>query len=147
MQGSYCVYKKNQCPSGMKSGFIKWDDEDRLTVNMHAGILPDGTFDSNTKIFYCCQDQGRWSESIELPVDRPFYLLPHNSSNCQRVKGAVSTLEYITYDTENFANIDKLNGSHVFARENEYGLTIYYCYYVGKIFIFQFTTDVHADTL
>ena len=135
----YCIYKKNQCPSGMKDGFIKWDDEDNPNKdgNDKHGILPDGEFgttdgnDFDTKISYCCIDQGDWKQSIELPVNEPFYLLPHQSKNCQRVKGALSTLEHITYDTEDSNNHDALQGSHAY-KDDVNGLpTIYYCYYKG----------------
>ena len=101
----------------MKSGSIKWDDEDGTNKNSKGGTLPNGTFDDDTLIVYCCQDQGRWSDSIELPLDKPFYLLPHNSRNCQRVKGAKTTLEYIIYDTENDNNYDDFSQSHVFTNK------------------------------
>jgi hypothetical protein len=57
----------------MKSGSIKWDDEDGTNKNSKGGTLPNGTFDDDTLIEYCCQDQGLWSDSIELPLDKPFY--------------------------------------------------------------------------
>jgi hypothetical protein len=44
-------------------------------------------------------------------------LLPHNSRNCQRVKGAKTTLEYIIYDTENDNNYDDFSQSHVFTNK------------------------------
>ena len=131
--GSYCVYRKNQCPSGMKKGSIKWDDEDSNNDNKKSGILPDGTFDQDTIIEYCCQDQGVWTNSIELPVDKPFYLLPHASINCQRVKGAINTLDYITYDTEEENNHDDFTPSHAFTVNGKGLPKIYYCYYEGEI--------------
>ena len=127
------MYKKYQCPFGMKSGFIEWDDDDiNPNKNNVSGTLPNGTFDQDTIIRYCCQDQGRWTDSIELPVDKPFYLLPH-SSHCQRVKGAISTLDYIIYDTENNNNYDKFSQYHVFTNKDKNLPKIYYCYYKGKI--------------
>ncbi|XP_028403866.1 uncharacterized protein LOC114526459 [Dendronephthya gigantea] len=133
--GSYCVYKKNQqCPSGMKtqSGYIKWDDEDTKNKNSKYGTLPEGTYDQDTKIFYCCNDRGQWNDAIELPVDKPFYLLPFNSNNCQRVNGAISSLDYIVYDTEETQNHDDFSqGPRVFSDSNKGLPKIYYCYYEG----------------
>ena len=131
------MYLKYQCPSGMKSGAIKWDDEDTSNNNMHGGILPNGTFNRHeTLIEYCCQDQGHWNDSIELPVDKPFYLLPYNSQNCQRVKGAISTLDYIIYDTEEDNNYDSFTSSHVFTDKNKGLPKIFYCYYKGKVYLY-----------
>jgi hypothetical protein len=117
----------------MNSGSIKWDDEDSQNNNSFGGTLPDGTFNSDTLIEFCCQNQGLWSNSIQLPVDKPFYLLPRNSQNCQRVKGAISTLDYIIFDTEDSNNHDTFIPSHVFAIKDKGLPKIYYCYYRGKI--------------
>ena len=120
----------------MFDGSIKWDDEDYQNRNYQSGILPDGTYGyhyGTTTIEYCCQDEGYWFNSIELPVDRPFYLLPHKSPNCQRVKWALSSLEYIVYDTENDDNSDTFSGSHVFTNKVKSLPKIYYCYYEGMI--------------
>jgi hypothetical protein len=117
----------------MNSGSIKWDDEDSQNNNSFGGTLPDGNFDGDTLIEFCCQNQGLWSNSIQLPVDKPFYLLPRNSQNCQRVKGAISTLDYIIFDTEDSNNHDTFILSHVFAIEDKSLPKIYYCYYRGKI--------------
>ena len=134
----------------MTQGAIQWDDEDALLFttnkNEHGGTLPDGVYDSNTKINYCCQNMGKWSGPIDLPIDRPFYLLPHNSSTiprCQRVKWAVSWLDYIDYDTTDVNSVDKSYGSHVFFERIRSSsvipfpstfLRVHYCYYEGISF-------------
>ena len=117
----------------MQTGSIKWDDEDTNNKNKESSTyyLPDGTYGDNTLIRYCCQNEGYWFNSIELPVDRPFYLLPHKSPNCQRVKWALSSLEYIVYDTENYSNVDQFSRSHVFTNKVKSLPKIYYCYYEG----------------
>ena len=75
----------------MKEGSILWDDEDEPNndKNDKHGTLPDGEYGESyhfaTKIFCCCHDQGKWNNAIELPINEPFYLLPHQSDNCQRV--------------------------------------------------------------
>jgi hypothetical protein len=120
----------------MKEGSITWDDEDSPNngANNFHGILPDGEFgvgDHKTKISYCCNDQGDWRQSIELPIHQSFYLLPHQTNNCQRVKGALSTLEKITYDTEEVNNYDEFQGRHAYTDALKGKPTVYYCYYKG----------------
>lgn len=118
-------------------GYIKWDDEDDANNdhNDKDGILPAGFYGSDTQIYYCCNDHGEWSQSIELPVGEPFYLLPFQSDNCQRVKWALSTLGSITYDTEDNNNYDAFHGSYVYTTGDKGIPTIYYCYYKGTVHV------------
>ena len=122
----------------MSDGFIHWDDEDVSNANEQNGILPEGTYNADTEIYFCCRDQGNWYNPIELPVDVPIFLLPYNSKNCQRVKWAMSTQQYITYDTEDDRNEDNFHQKHVYA-ENKGNInnlpTIYYCYYEGTFIV------------
>jgi hypothetical protein len=116
----------------MRSGWVKWDDENNNNENRKIGYLPDGSYDKDTKIEYCCQTDGNWYDSIELPVSRPFYLLTSNSTDtpeCQMVKWAFSYLEYIVFDTEDNNNNDDQGGEHLFVD----GEKKYYCYYEGTL--------------
>ena len=120
----------------MLSGSIKWDDEGKgpHNLNQALGTLPKGSYTYDTKIFYCCQNEGTWHDVIELPTASPFYLLPYKSSSqnlpeCQRIKFARATLEYIRYDTEHSQNKDVFNGHHVFTDEWP---KVYYCYYESR---------------
>ena len=110
-----------------------WDDEDYKNKNKKGGILPDGVYNADTKIYYCCQTNGNWFDSIELPVSKPFYLLPSNSvrdgPKCQMVKWAVSYLEYIVFDTNDQYNGDTQSRAHLFLQ----GRKLYYCYYEGRL--------------
>jgi hypothetical protein len=81
---------------------------------------------------YCCQTDGNWYYSIELPVSQPFYLLTSSSTDtpkCQMVKWAFSYLEYIVFDTEDDNNYDNQGGEHLFLD----GDKKYYCYYEGTL--------------
>lgn len=40
---------------GFSSGSIYWDDEDTYNMNGKGGYLPSGSFDSDTRINYCCR--------------------------------------------------------------------------------------------
>ena len=132
----YCIYKKGQCPSGMNEGSIRWDDEDdpNKDSNDKCCTLPDGEYSKHiTTIFYCCNGGGDWRKSIDLPINEPFYLLPYMSDNCQRVKEAISVLEYITFDTEENNNFDEFKGSYGYTTEIQGIPTVYYCYYKGIV--------------
>jgi hypothetical protein len=130
LTGSYCIYKNGTCPKDMASGWVTWDDENNDNDNSKAGYLPDGSYDENTTIEYCCQTDGNWYDSIELPVSQPFYLLTFSSTDtpkCQMVKWALSYLEYIVFDTEDSTNKDGQGGEHLFLA----GRKLFYCYYEG----------------
>ena len=116
----------------MVDGLIMWDDEDDNVGNDMKGYIPDFDsgfyYDNDTLLYYCCQNKGKWYNSIQLPTEKPFYLLPYGSPNCQRVMGAVSSLEYIVYDTEDFS---WFYGNHVYTDESRSLPKIFYCYYEG----------------
>lgn len=123
----------------MVEGSILWDDEDNHNGNAKEGSLPDLTiyyydYYKDTKLYYCCQTQGEWYKPITLPTNKPFYLLPYGSQNCQRVSWTVSSLEYIVYDTEDDNNGDLFEGHHVFNDQVKSLPKVYYCYYEGIAF-------------
>ncbi|XP_028399737.1 uncharacterized protein LOC114523097 isoform X2 [Dendronephthya gigantea] len=129
--GEYCIYKSedSRCPEDMSSGWVKWNDEDWANANNKGGSLPQGVYNNETLIHYCCQTNGKWSDSIELPVNQPFYLLTTNSvetPKCQMVKWANSRLEYVVFDTEKMSNGEFQKGDHVFIKPRR---KVYYCYY------------------
>ena len=109
-----------------------WDDEDDNNNNGAGGKLPDGVYDRNTKIFFCCRTDGSKSDPISLPVSTPFYLLAYGSSECQWVKDASSTKEFIAFDAEDDDNFDDWGGSFPYipgiAGQTTY-VKITYCYY------------------
>ena len=43
--GQYGIYERGQCPSGLKEGFVRWDDDDvkpsRINDNEKGGSFPD----------------------------------------------------------------------------------------------------------
>ena len=138
--GSYCIYRQNWlCPYGMIGGSITWDDEDIDNKNSNGGHLPDLQTDTSfgsSALYYCCQNKREWYKPIKLPTEIPFYLLPFQSKNCQRVKWAVSSLEYIIYDTEDYQNGDLFYKYHVYTDETKSLPKMFYCYYEGTDYIF-----------
>ncbi|PFX22967.1 Deleted in malignant brain tumors 1 protein [Stylophora pistillata] len=127
--GEYCIYQKGyDCPYGLLSGWVYWDDEDGTNKNSYNGVLPEGVFDHDTKIFYCCQNtKDGYKEPIKLPFASPFYLIafrPH----CQEVLHTIHKKEYIKYDTENYDNRDRKSFPYPFGADF-HEPQIYYCYY------------------
>ncbi|XP_078352616.1 uncharacterized protein LOC144637424 isoform X2 [Oculina patagonica] len=129
--GKYCIYKgRRQCPPGLTSGDVFWDDEDKWNSNNYEGTLPDGRYDHNTWIYFCCKTDGDKDDPVLLPAKSPFYLLAYESAKCQMVKWAMATVEWIYYDTEDWNNGDGVTGAY----PHEAGKihpTIYYCHYRG----------------
>ena len=133
--GQYCIYKKGSaCPKGLQEGWVLWDDEngkDGVNLNFQSGSVPNGNYNQDTKIYFCCQTVGSSSTPVELPIDKPFYLIAFNNKQCQEVLKAIHTMEFIRYDTENTNNHDKQNYPYPYSADLHLPY-IYYCYYQGK---------------
>lgn len=130
--GKYCIYKYGEsCPKGLKTGSFHWDDINDNNRNDYGGVLPEGRYDNDTTIMYCCQDSGDMNQPIDLPFDKPFFLLPYKIAICQHVKWTVRSLEKIVYDTEGDNNSDSSKGHHGYVKQKNSLATAYYCYYKG----------------
>ena len=130
--GQYCIFKKGNCPKGLKKGYVFWDDENGKNINKKGGTLPDGIYDQDTLVYYCCRTDGDKYTPIPLPVISPFYLKAFNTSECQRVEGAIATEEFIRFDTEDSRNKDRQNGSYPYGA----GIAnhrLLYCYYESRL--------------
>ncbi|XP_031553682.1 uncharacterized protein LOC116290721 [Actinia tenebrosa] len=123
--GQYCIYKGllRTCPPGFVQGSIGWKNKDAPNDNHHSGMVPSGVFSTSTRINYCCKVDGSKENSISLPVNRPFLLLAYNSSECQSVKWARTTQEYLRFSVQEKMTF---RGFHPFVDDN-YALR--YCYY------------------
>ncbi|XP_067676943.1 uncharacterized protein [Haliotis asinina] len=126
--GDYCILKYGNCPSGFRDGYIQLDDNDVPNRNSHGGTLPDGDFGKNTRIDFCCRDDGMPTNPVYLPTEKPFYLFLYNRG-CQNVHGMTLTTEYLIYDTEDTTTRDHFGGSHpgIFYTGRKPG--IHFCYY------------------
>ena len=129
--GQYCIFKKGDCPKGLKKGYVFWDDENGKNINKKGGTLPDGIYDQDTLVYYCCRTDGDKYTPISLPVISPFYLKAFNTSECQRVEGAIATKEFIRFDTEDSGNKDRQNGSYPYGAGIANHLLLY-CYYESR---------------
>jgi len=129
--GQYCIYKKGNCSVNLNYGFVFWDDDDTLAnMNSESGTLPDGEYGTDTEIDFCCSTDGNKDKPVVLPTKEPFYLLAYKLPRCQMVKWAVSTLEWIYYDTEHRRNFDDREGAYPYNAATDHP-TIYYYHYRG----------------
>ncbi|XP_067028775.1 CUB and sushi domain-containing protein 3-like isoform X3 [Acropora muricata] len=129
--GQYCIYKKGNCPEHLNYGFVYWDDDDIYdNKNSKSGTLPDGVYNTDTEIEFCCRTDGNKDRPVALPTQEPFYLLAYKLPRCQMVKWAVSRLEWIYYDTDDWSNRDNRGGVFPYNAATQHP-TIYYCYYRG----------------
>lgn len=132
-EGEYCIYQKgSSCPAGMNSGSLLWDDENGVngSKNFRNGTLPKGVYNHDTKIFFCCQKSGSYNVPIELPTDKPFYLLafrPH----CQEVLNTGHIMEFIEYATEDHNNHNNKSFPYPYGADFR-NPRIHYCYYYYK---------------
>ena len=128
-KGHYCIYKKGTCPSGFKEGWVHWDDEDDDNHNAKSGILPDGTYNHDTEIRFCCRRDGiSYTYPIHLPKSKPFYLL-RIGGYCQTVAGMLVTEEWIRWDSEDSSNHEGRGGVHPDTGNESHNNHLYFCYY------------------
>ena len=127
--GSYCIAMKNGfCPSGFSKGSIKWDDKDIFNKNKHNGELPDGEFDRNTLIYFCCRSDGSYKIPMQMPVGKPFVLY-RSGGHCQKVRNMMVQEDYIRWINEPIRNKDKNLGYYPDDEGGRWKHKLYYCYY------------------
>ena len=124
----------NQCSVlrllGFSNGYIFWDDEDDRNKNGFSGQLPDGSYDRDTLIYYCCRDDGYATNAIYLPTDTPFVLLKSGTHLCQYVHGAKMREEFFYWDNEDDFPRSEAKGKHPFLKfDDSNNLKVHYCYY------------------
>lgn len=132
-EGKYCIYKKgDSCPEGFEEGSVKWDDQDSFwgtNGNKITGALPKGRYDSDTRIFFCCRDDGYTTNVINLPTGKPFVLFKY-THQCQFVTNAKIKEGFFHWDNEDsIPHASESEGKHPFLEENHNNLKVHYCYY------------------
>ncbi|CAH1240004.1 SVEP1 [Branchiostoma lanceolatum] len=150
-RGSYCIFKRRGCPSVgydtcFQTGEVFWDDEDNIinNKNRRRGELPDGKYDHNTLIRYCCRNDGNANTRILLPNRSPFYLFRYkqgmskatveNSGRitmiyCLQVVGMNVREEYFHWDDEDDDNANSRQGAHPYDDGDSRNHKLHYCYY------------------
>ena len=149
-EGSYCIARREgSCPpmtpsfggnpaprSSFQQGNITWDDKKscilRNNNNKKWGRLPDGKFDKNTVIDFCCRSDGRSSTPMMLPINQPFVLYRYGG-RCQAVNGTTVQEDFVQFDSQSCVySKNKCAGAHP-DLEGTCGKVedhkIYLCYY------------------
>ncbi|XP_071492859.1 uncharacterized protein [Diadema antillarum] len=128
--GSYCIYKRGDCPENFDEGSIYWDDEDDNNRNSHGGQVPDGSFGGNTRLYFCCRNDGATNNEIYLPTDQSFVLLSRYGT-CQQVYGMSVREEYFRYDNEDDNNRDSQTAVHPYQglQSSGHNVVLEFCFY------------------
>ena len=127
-KGQYCILKKNNCPSGFHYGNIYWDDEDDDNANSAGGTLPDGSYNSNTRIDFCCRKDGDPERVIVLPTSKPFILVKA-TDKCQKVSGMTASHQWFRWDDEDDNNSDSRGGMSPYDTGGSNNHKLNFCYY------------------
>ena len=127
-KGQYCILKKYGCPSGFGDGSVYWDDEDEDNENSVGGTLPDGSYDRNTRIDFCCRQDGDPGTAIVLPTSRPFILVAA-TGRCQKVHGMSESLQWFYWDDEDDDNEDSRDGMSPYDTGGRGNHKLHFCYY------------------
>ena len=136
-KGQYCIGKRGSCKDldpAFIEGTIVWDDEDHSNGNRVSGAIPDGKYDHNTRMRYCCRSDGSVNNAIALPNTMPLFLWPNIDSRCQEVIGMSSRLISLLSDDEDHSNDDACYGDYPFVGGhcNVKNIRQYLCYYTPK---------------
>ena len=115
--------------TGFTEGYIRWDDEDSNNGNRRGGQIPDGRYDRNTVIYYCCRADGHATNPIILPTDSPFVLLKSNTDLCQYVRGMKVSSEWFSWDCEDSRPSNGVGGLLPPRSIVDRNVRVDYCYY------------------
>ena len=95
-------------------GYIRWDDEDTRNANKRSGVLPDGSYGGNTKIYFCCRDD-RLISHLNILVGLPKcsqMILMRYKGTCPRMLFGYHGHHtgFLQWDTEDSRNADRRVG-------------------------------------
>ena len=128
-KGTYCIARYGgECPNDFTPGFRRWDDEDKRNGNRKLGTLPDGKYDRNTEIRFCCRSDGHASNPAHLPTQHPFILYKYQRQ-CQKVTGMKSKELRVYWDDEDDRGNISVCSGEVPSGKCGRNQAILYCYY------------------
>ncbi len=146
-EGSYCIARKGgSCPpilpqfgentnlphSNFREGSITWNDRKSLfrrkSKNSERGVLPDGKYDKDTTINFCCRNDNAHSTPMLLPIGKPFVLYRYMGT-CQNVTGTEVQEDYIKFDSKSHFSKNKCVGEHPDDDDCKEDHLIHLCYY------------------
>ncbi|KAL4225540.1 hypothetical protein ACF0H5_016228 [Mactra antiquata] len=127
-RGTYCILKYHDCPTGFAEGSIFMDNDDYNNHNTKGGTLPDGTYDENTLMKFCCRDDGSSHHPIVLPT-RYSFILVRSGTMCQQVEGMYSRDLFVEWDDEDLFNSNENHGKHPYEDGGSTNTRLHFCYY------------------
>ena len=86
----YCYHRRVIRFADFQTGYIKFDDAADPPSVGSGQNLPDGDFASDTRLEFCCRDDGFTSTPLSsLPNTDPLVLFPnkHSGGKCQEIAG------------------------------------------------------------
>lgn len=108
-----------------------WDDKEFVwqSRNRDWGKLPDGQYDRNTKVEFCCRSDMSADSPMILPVAEPFVLYQYGSK-CQAVEGAELEMDFIKFDSNGGPiNKNECTGKHPGVEKCQGDHILYLCHY------------------
>ncbi|XP_028397329.1 uncharacterized protein LOC114521112 [Dendronephthya gigantea] len=114
-KGAYCIFRYGgRCPRGFATGYHYWDDEDDNNVNSRSGVLPDGWYGRDTKIYFCCRNDpvkqsfNRINRLYGLPKCSEMILMRYKEKCHPPQSGYLGPhTGYLQWDTEDNRNRDE----------------------------------------
>ncbi|XP_050388454.1 uncharacterized protein LOC126807724 [Patella vulgata] len=101
--GVYCILRKGgKCPAGFTESFIQYGE---TTAPETTGAVPDGVFEQQTRLFFCCRSDGFQDLAVRLPNTVPFALVSH-SGTCQIIEGMGHQEEFFVVQNKPAATVD-----------------------------------------
>ncbi|XP_060070123.1 uncharacterized protein LOC132550122 [Ylistrum balloti] len=130
--GNYCILRNGgTCPTGFSGGSITFDEDDSAPSSrpQGTGTLPDGNYNTNSKLYFCCKNDGSVAIQATFPRSTPFILYPYTVASCQLVSDMTDVPGYTFFDSEPNGNVDDSDGSIPYTTNGPPTWYIHHCYY------------------
>lgn len=115
------------------TGYIRWDDEDNKNQNRKMGTVPDGYYDLNTKIYFCCRHDDSSYRLQGLPKCAQMILMRYKGACFTNANYSLPRTGFLQWDTENNNNIDRRVGAYPDGQRTFHiGIKIEFCTYTSN---------------
>lgn len=131
-KGQYCIFRKGgYCPRGFNKGSMYWDDEDKNNGNSFSGTLPDGKYDKDTLMYFCCRNDGpQVIKTLALPTCHELVLMRYQNACPSMTDYQGPYTGHLEWDSEDSSNKDKKIGVYPDGKTlTSTGIRIEFCSY------------------
>lgn len=120
-----------------RTGYLHWDDEDNNNKNSRSGVLPDGVYGRNTKMYFCCRNDRKFSQYNRLsgiPECAEMLVMRYKGSCPAPGWGYQGPhTGYLEWDTEDKKNADQRIGVFPDGQKTfQSGIKIEFCGYTSS---------------